>query len=109
MQYNESKTLIQLQAELVDTKVELAVNKAINQVVDQIVSLKYEIHRDMGDLRQEMGEIKGDIIAVKTRLGMTLEPTDEIRKRWIEYSFKTVWIIGLAVVSYLLGHLHFFQ
>jgi hypothetical protein len=113
MQYNESKLLAQMQAELIDTKVELAVNRAIGQVVDQIVSLKYEVHREIGelkeDMRREIGGLKGDMIAVKTRLGMTIEPKDEIRKRLIEYSFKTVWIIGFAVASYLLGHLHFFH
>lgn len=135
MQYNQSRTLVQLQAELIDTKVELAVSKAISQVVDQIVNLRYEVHREMGGLRQEMhremgglrqevhheisdlkeemrheiGGLKSDMSAVKTRLGMTVESKDEIRRRVIEYGFKTSWIIGVAIASYMLARFHFFQ
>jgi phosphoglycerate-specific signal transduction histidine kinase len=124
MQHNHSRTLVQLQAELIDTKVELAVSKAISQVVDQIVNLRHEVHREMGSLRQEMhheisdlkeemrheiGGLKSDMSAVKTRLGMTVESKDEIRRRLIEYGFKTSWIIGVAIASYMLARFHFFQ
>ncbi len=112
VQDSESKMLVQFQAELVDIKVDLSVSKAISQAVEQMINLRNEIHRDMAEFRQEIrqkiAEVKGDIIAIKTRLGMTLAAKDEVQKRWIEYCFKTAWLIGFAVTSYLLGHSHFF-
>jgi hypothetical protein len=55
-----AKDLFYLQAELVDTKMEVAVNKSIDRVIEQITGLKFQMHQEISDLKQDMNkEIHG--------------------------------------------------
>ena len=115
----ENKTLFQLQAELIDTKVELAVNKAINQVVEQIMNLRHEVHKEMSGLKHEMHEMKQDMLerlsqvdnrlsSVETALGMRNEVHGEIRSHFLTYLFKAGWLLAAAclasMISYAMTH-----
>lgn len=115
---NNAKTLFQLQCELTDAKVDKAVSEAINQVVSQIVSLRQEVQRDfnnlqhemhheIGGLRQEMGS---RLSAVETALGMRHQARSEVRSRFLDYTFKLGWVLGVitlsGVISFLVAYSH---
>jgi len=117
LQIDQAKTLFQLQSELMEAKVDIAVNKSINQVVEQIVSLRHEMHREISGLRHEMhreisgvkdeiGVLTKDMSAVKERLGMRTGTRNIIWTNLINYGFHGGWLIAVAVVSYVLGHTH---
>lgn len=104
MEYLEqSKTIFQLQTELIDTKVDNSMNKAIAQVITQIASirqdivdLRHEMHQEMSELRHEMGS---RLAVVEHALGVRLEKRTEIRNRFIDYSFKASGLLLTAMVS----------
>lgn len=103
MQYN-AKDLFQLQTELVEAKVDMAASKAIERVLDRIDNLQ----KDMDTRFTALGQ---DMVAVKTRLGMTNETQSLVRAKFIDYLFKTGWIflasITAAVTAFIATHLHF--
>ncbi len=114
---NQAKDLFQLQTELVDTKVDMAVSKAIDRVIDQINSLKHEMHVEMHKLRSEMHQgfstmdrrissLDKRVVAIETKLGMVNETQKEIRAKFIDYSFKAGWMILGIFISYGLIQLH---
>jgi hypothetical protein len=87
MQYD----LFQLQTQLVDAKVDIAVGKAIDRVIDRIDALKTEVHElkhDMNekfyDLRQDMntrfGAVEGRLAVVESKLN-TKEETQRTESR----------------------------
>ncbi len=128
MQHQEAKHLFQIQAELVDTKVELAVNKAIQQVVTQIIDLKQEMHKEMGGLRQEvhqeMGKLRNEVhelgnrlssvetalgnrlSSVETALGMRNQVRSELRARLLDYVFKAGWLVLGSALMYVTIYSH---
>lgn len=113
----QANDLFQLQAELVDSKVEIATMKAIDRIVDQISGLRTEFHEHISWLRTELHELKFDmnkrfsavesrLSAVETKLGMKNETRDEFRNRFIEYAFKAGWLLLAAIVSGVFLYLH---
>jgi phosphoglycerate-specific signal transduction histidine kinase len=126
-----AKDLFQTQSDLVDAKVNIAVNDNISIVIAKIDSLKNDMHEmkdelkaDIHDLRQEMNErfvqvdnrfaqvdnrfnqVENRLTAVETKLGMRNEVQNEIRNRVLEYSFKAGWLILATVVSVMFFHVH---
>lgn len=115
MSYPEAKTLFQLQTELTDSKVELAVSKAIQPVIDQIIDLKQEMHREIGGLRHEIhamkhemierfAKVEGRLTAVETVLGMRNKLREEVRTRFFDYAFKAGWLTLGAALTYFVVH-----
>jgi len=122
MQQSQTKDLFQLQAEFMDTKIEVAVGKSIDRVVEQIVQLqktvtqlREEMHGEISQLREEIRgeisqlreEVRRDInkidcrlVAVETKLGMVNETQKEIRAKFIDYGFKAGWLLMGALLSY---------
>jgi len=122
----EAKDLFQLQADLVDTKVEIAQTKAIDRVIERIDALKTDVH----DLRQEMNTrfvavesritavetklsnrifgVENRLTAVETKLGMRDQVHDKVKSYAIEYAFKGGWLALATVVStvFLYFHIH---
>lgn len=92
-----AKDLFQLQTELVDMKVDMAVSKSIGLVLERIDTGFKEVDGRLISLKEEM-------VAVKTRLNMHSETKSIVRARFIDYTFKTGWIIGTAVLTFLLTH-----
>src|SRR3990167_6246997 len=110
MSKNEAKDLFQLQTELVDMKVNMAVSSAIDRVVAQITGLKNEMHAEIHGLRAEMNKrfssLENRMIAVETKLGIVNETQKEVHSRFIEYSFRALWT-GLSFLGlYALTQLH---
>lgn len=91
--------LFQLQAQLIDAKVQMAVNSEITRVVDQLSGMRSEMH-----------DVKTSLVAVETKLGMSNETQSLIRAKVIEYAFKTGWVIlgsfFASVTALLAVHLH---
>jgi tRNA(Ser,Leu) C12 N-acetylase TAN1 len=90
MQYSV-KDLFQLQTDLVEAKVEIAVNKTTDRIIERIDKVVTEIH-----------ELNNRFAAVETRLGMRNERQREIRNRTIEYTYKVIWFLFGGMVSAVL-------
>jgi hypothetical protein len=69
----QARNIFQLQTELIDTKVDMAVSNGIDRVVSQISDLRSEMHGFREDVNKRL-------IAVETKLGMVSEK----RKAWYE-------------------------
>jgi hypothetical protein len=107
---NQAKDLFQLQTELIDMKVDMAVSKASDRVLESIANLKI-------DMSERFTEMSQRLIAVETKLGMVNETEKEIKARvfasethtranYIDYTFKTGWLALGTIVSYCLVHFH---
>jgi len=89
------KDLFQLQTELVEAKVDMATSKAIDRVLDRIDGLQ----KDM-DLR--FTSLEKDMVAVKTKLGMSDETKQLVRSKWIDYAFKTGWTFAATLIAWVI-------
>lgn len=115
MSKSEAKDLFQLQTELIDMKVDMAASKAIDRVIDQISGLRNEIHVEMHGIKNEMHEmnkrfssLENRTTAVETKLGMVNDTQKEFRSKFIDYSFKALWILLSAMSLYAINQFHFF-
>lgn len=88
MNKNYTQDLFQLQTELTDMKVDMAVGKAIDRVLQKIDDLRLEIH----DLRLEMNhrfsEMNSRVVAIEIKLGIIGEKKKSIYDRMLDYIFK---------------------
>jgi hypothetical protein len=94
----QAKDLFQLQSELVEMKVDMAVSKTIDRVVEQITNLRYEIHTDISSLRSE-------IVAIQTKLGMVNDKRKGWYDRLMDHFFKAGWAWLSIVFAYLIIHI----
>lgn len=123
----QERTLLHMQADLIDTKVELTVNKTIDQVIAQIIDLKQEMHQEMGKLRHDMqqeinglrcemhqeisglrnemqqhfSQVEGRLSSVETALGIRNQIRSEMCTRSFDYAFKAGWLILGISIAYL--------
>jgi hypothetical protein len=88
----QTKDLFQVQSELVDAKVEIAVSRASDRIIERIENLRSEVHELKHDITERLS-------AVETRLGMRNETREQIRNRFIEYAFKVGSLALAAIVS----------
>lgn len=113
--YNQAKDLFQLQTELVEAKVDMAVNLKIDRVVNQITDLKSEMHKDMRDLRHQINGVAINLgnsisaldkrmVAVETKLGIVNDNKSVHRNFILEYVYKFAWIILSSVFMYVYFH-----
>lgn len=106
MQKFYTKDLFQLQVELVEGKVDMAVSQAINRVIDRIDVLEGKMNTRFSALENRVVSVEHRLVAVETKLGMVAENKKTIRAKLIEYSFQASWIGLCILVSYLIVHLH---
>src|SRR5690242_3051414 len=88
---NQVKDLFQLQTELIDGKVDMAVSKAIDRVIDQIGGLRNEMHSMNHDMHKQFSSLERRSAIVEASLASIKETQKEIRNKTIEYSFKAGW------------------
>lgn len=111
--------LFQLQSELVEAKVDMAVNNKIGEVIAQIHALKDEMRNDMQEIRTEIHDLRHDmmgrfsaldnrLIAVETKLGMVNDTKDKVKGYLINYAFQGSWIVFLFIGALLFQHLHWY-
>jgi hypothetical protein len=93
--HSQAKDLFQMQAQLVDVKVDMAVNNAIERVVQQIHDLRHE-------MRDRFVSLENRMIAVETRLGISQETKTQIKTKFIEYVFKAISAISAVGFAYFL-------
>lgn len=120
------KDLFQLQTELINMKVDMAVTNTVDRVIEQISNLKHEMHTEIRGLRHEMHGLKNEmsnrfssldnrVIAVETKLGMVNETEKEIRAKFydttkhvrnsfIDYAFKAGWLLLASILTFVLYH-----
>lgn len=111
MHKNYAKDLFQLQSELVDTKVEMAVNKAIERVLDKINDLKHEMHDLRHDMNNGFSSLDKRVVAIETRLGIIGEKRTGFTNRLMDYIFKAgygILTLSGSYLVYLLIQLHLF-
>lgn len=130
MNNHQARDLFQLQSELVDTKVDMAVSKAVDRVIEQISGLKSEMHKEIHGLTDkmhvevhgltnkmyvEMHGLRADmdkqfstlghrVTAVEATLSFIKDSQREIRSKFIEYTFKAGWLLLAVSVSYVVAH-----
>lgn len=120
--------LFQLQTDLIDAKVEIAVSKVIDRVIDQIRNvqddihgLRHEMHVEISSLRSDMNNemsiLKSEmnnqfssldkrVVAIEICLGRSVEVKKTIRDHFIDYGFKSSWILLGALITYFVTHYH---
>ena len=103
MYKSQGQDLFQLQTELVQMKVNMAVNNTIDRVMNGIA-----------DLKGEMVHVEQRLIAVETKLGMDNEIKKEMRANFndtvkhVRHNFVDLLFKGATVLvsGYLLYQLH---
>ena len=119
MEKYQAKDLFQLQTELINMKVDMAVTNTVDRVIEQISNLKHEIHTEIRDLKNEMSSrfssLDNRVIAVETKLGMVNETEKEIRAKFddttrhvrnnfIDYAFRAGWLLLASILTFVLYH-----
>ena len=93
----ETKNLFQLQAELIDRKIDMAASRSIDKVIEQIHLLRAETSKEFEKVREELKlsrtetsqefekvkdnlhRVEQRVIAVETKLGMVNERQRDLR------------------------------
>jgi phosphoribosylamine-glycine ligase len=123
---NNAKDLFQLQSELIDGKVDMAVSKAIERVMDKLSvmdnnmhSLRHDVHVDIHNLTNKMHvEMHGfrrdmdkqfstlgeRVTAVESTLTYVKNAQTQISTKFIDYTFKAGWLMLGCSVSYVVAH-----
>jgi hypothetical protein len=105
---HHGKDLFQLQHELVEMKVDMAVSKAIDRVVEQIRSLRDEMHTDFSSLQNEMvnrfSSLDNRVIAIETKMGMVHAKRKGWYDRFMDHFFKAGWAWLSIIFAYLILH-----
>ncbi|MEO8402615.1 MAG: hypothetical protein ABI597_12655 [Gammaproteobacteria bacterium] len=106
MTKSQAKDLFQLQTELVDMKVDMAVSKAIERVIDQLTDLKIDMNKRFSHLEKHFSSVEHRVMAVESTLGKMSNTQNEIRTKFIDYSFRAGWVLLLGVVSFVIVQFH---
>lgn len=123
----QATTLFTLQTELIEKKVEVAVNNNIVAFRQELTDFRVEVRHSLQELRHDMRELHNELrnemhemrfefgtrlTAVEIALGMRLEKQAEIRNRFLDYSFKAGWVVIFMLIpaafTFLGGYLHGF-
>lgn len=99
---NYARDMFQLQSELIDTKVDMAVSKANDRVIEKINDLRHEIHDRFNSLDKR-------VVAIETKLGMVTEAKKGVSSRILDYAFKAGWGFLTLLFAYLIVQLHLFM
>lgn len=108
MSNNQARDLFQLQSELVDMKVDMAVSKAIDRVIQEITGLRIEMHKDIRDLRTDMDKqfsVLGQrVTSVESAISFMRETQSKISSKLIDYTFKAIWLILGSAILYVFAN-----
>ncbi len=104
MNHAQAKELFQLQTELIDMKVEMAVSKTIDHAIeklsDLITGVRDELRTEIRSVDKRISSVEHRLVAVETKLGIKHVTHTEIRSRFIDYSFKVGSAIMGGAVTY---------
>ena len=99
--YN-AKDMFQLQSELIEVKVDMAVSKAIDRVIERIDVVRSDIHH-----------MEKRLATTETSLNDIKKITDQVRTRLLDYGMRAVWIMiggaGLYAASLVLRYFNFIK
>ena len=109
---HQVKNIYQLENELINAKVEIAVEKAINRVLGEMSDFRKEMQQfrqETNDrllvLHKDIGGLDKRLVAVETKLGMANEAKRDLRVRFLDYAFKAGWAVTAVIASY--SYIHF--
>jgi tRNA A37 threonylcarbamoyltransferase TsaD len=132
MDKNYARDLFQLQSELVNTKVDMAVANAIDRVMNELGSMrkdmhsikldmhsmkndvhteihsfKQAVHSEMHGLRRDMDNqfsgLKERVTAVESTLTYVKNSQTQINTKFIDYTFRAGWLVLGGTVSYIVA------
>jgi phosphoglycerate-specific signal transduction histidine kinase len=114
MDKNYARDLFQLQTELVDKKVDMAVSNAIERVMHELSnmrkdmhSFRHDVHSEIHALRRDMdhqfSSLKERVTAVESTLTYVRNSQNQISTKFIDYTFKAGWIMLGGSVSYIVA------
>ncbi len=126
MENNQARDLFQLQSELVDTKVSMAVSQANDRVIEQINDLRQDIHALTnkmhveihgltnkmhveinglrGDMDKQFSSLGHRVTAVEATLSFIKDTQREISSRFVEYVFRAGWFFLAAAALFIASH-----
>ena len=98
----------QLQSELIDTKVDMAVSKSIDRVIEQLHDLRSEMHRDIHALRNDMdrqfASLGHRVTTVESTLTFIKDTQREISNKFVEYVFRAGWLLLATAALFVVSH-----
>ena len=97
--YN-AKDMFQLQSELIEVKVDMAVSKAIDRVVDQITELRGDIHHLDKRLAATEAHMDKRFAATEASLNNLQKITAQVGTRLLDYGMKAMWTIVASSCVY---------
>ena len=97
----EPDSLFQLQTNLIDAKVDMAVSATIDRVVDQISGLRNEMNAQFNSMTNQLHALGNRVTAIETKLGMVEGTRKVVFDRVMDYIFKTVWTVTAVILPYL--------
>jgi hypothetical protein len=103
MNKNYAKDLFQLQTELIDAKVDMAVSKANDRVVDLIIDLKGQVVDLKSEMNHQFAHLEGRVKTIEKEQNSTAKLLTEVRSKVIDYSFRGGWVILTGVVVLVVG------
>lgn len=90
--YN-AKDMFQLQSELIEVKVDMAVSKAIDRVLERIDVVRGDIHHLDKRLAATEAHMDKRLAATEKSLNDIEKITDQVRTRLFDYGMKAIWIM----------------
>jgi len=103
----QAKDLFHLQTDLIDTKVDMAVSKAIDRVLDRIDNMDRGMNQRFAQMEKHFTSVEHRVHSTEDRLRSLNDILGQIRTKFIEYGFKSIWIVSSAIILYVLSQLRF--
>lgn len=104
MDRNYARDLFQLQSELVDKKVDMAVTNAIDRVMNELSGMRKDMHSLRRDMDHQFSSLKERVTAVESTLMYVKNSQTQISTKFIDYTFKAGWLIIAGSISYIVAH-----
>lgn len=105
MNKNYSKDLFQLQTELIDAKVDMAVSKSVDRVIEQIIDLKGQMNSQFSHLESHFSKLEHRVDNNDKALYSITNLLGELRSKFISYSFRGGWVVLAGMVIIIVSQL----
>lgn len=101
MNQPQARDLFQLQTDLIDAKVDMAVSKAIDRVLDRIDNLDRDMNQRFAHLEGRFTSLEHRVQANEKSLLSLQDTLTQIRNKFINHGVKSIWVISSTIVLYV--------